>query len=1349
MQERISSWSRIHLPGTVSALFDEMCPPGQTWRLNMLNLDLGAIEEDNLEKDMTLRLRRHLKEQLSNLILYPGYNGNSIEVQHGSISYLQLLENFLLYGFMSWTYKDESGSVNAILGQLLRDNNRITIEKIRQLGVSSLNVRKRIAWQVHDENINLIIKGLEPNNHNQITDFTDEMVKMQQKAPVVQTSGTEFRKQLWLWVLNYLLSDRGTIFNRIAFAKSSLTQMAASYNISYFELLSLINKAVALVNEKHGGLKPELVQTLQVLAKEKADSQPAITDSAESSWSALKDYILNPEQIIGTAKKSEFNTLLVSLSRQDGNRLISILRKANTIPVTQLTTQISKVTFAELFRLWGNSSLHPAKAVTAVRELLADSGIRITTEELNSEAFACLQANDTVQTDAVLIRHLLERIMKDKTKAGILVQNISTSPLFGKPKNALLLHTYTALADLLKTNRKYPEAGLIAAQLATLQNIAVQMPLSSMPQLVRALQIKNTLRLNALLWPEAVFTIIKQSDKKAVKHLPLIFDNDTACTLLKHAPKEAENIISAIANAAEAAQVPRLSKLISTHIYVIALQALTGKAIFNLQIFLQQVIQEIYNLCSHAGQTQSFYLFAEYLKKETAVKSYRLSAYLPSAPAEKLTVLQQAGVLMLQPKKQKELAELLFYNFHDAEFTAARWHDNKLLKYLLPAHNNILQKLIDTYTAQLHKQLPLRQLSTLKEQLTQLTWKCLLQNIIENNSIQQLTGTLNKAVAQLYLHKKNKDNVGADTVTILCLKNKSEISSTDAVALLEKCIITHNAAVIYNGKKVQAAELMGLLADWSPQNITRILKQAQLNDKRLSMISKMMPFSKFCAFLKYGVSGRMQDAMQTLEQLYSVFTPLFGNNTSKPDRVFWQEAWKVMQGNTMNESNQEKLILSLVKLLSAKGNVEVQKLTIRLKDTPISALTATLLQRHTDSIIKTTTDKDISVKNVLAEGLLLKARRNGYLQELTNALVINGQVPAWLGPVKEKEAAILIGYILKKEPVAFLLAIRRAPLTGKQFTWLHNRINFSTIIKAAASLNVHMAGQLKMLETLYYSFAGMVLKGITPAQLQYILFRKVITAWISGNWGILTAGQIWNEIIWECSTKFSIPAYTLINQLTVNAASIPPALLVSLRQAEKEYIPKVKVKPVPAATIKKTNPLRLPEPDALKEMIPVKNAGMVLLNNYIPTLLERLQLVNNKQFISNDAQQAAVHYLQYAATGLQNTEEHLLPLNKLLCGMPIEDAMTVQINVQETQKELIEGLLKAMISYWPTIGQSSVAGLRGNWFVRDGLLTETEERWELTVEKKPYDVLINRSPFSFSIIRYPWMPKPLHVNWPY
>lgn len=165
------------------------------------------------------------------------------------------------------------------------------------------------------------------------------------------------------------------------------------------------------------------------------------------------------------------------------------------------------------------------------------------------------------------------------------------------------------------------------------------------------------------------------------------------------------------------------------------------------------------------------------------------------------------------------------------------------------------------------------------------------------------------------------------------------------------------------------------------------------------------------------------------------------------------------------------------------------------------------------------------------------------------------------------------------------------------------------------------------------------------------------------------------------------------------------------------------------------------------ETIAITNAGLVLLSNFIEALFERLQLLSDKQFTSVENQSKAVQYLLFLVTELRRTDERYLLLNKVLCGLPVTQTVPNDITISEEEKDLIHGLIQAAISHWPSIGDTSVEGFRGDWLVRDGLLQEKEDRWELTVEKRVYDVLINHCPFSFSIIKYPWMEKPLHVTW--
>lgn len=169
----------------------------------------------------------------------------------------------------------------------------------------------------------------------------------------------------------------------------------------------------------------------------------------------------------------------------------------------------------------------------------------------------------------------------------------------------------------------------------------------------------------------------------------------------------------------------------------------------------------------------------------------------------------------------------------------------------------------------------------------------------------------------------------------------------------------------------------------------------------------------------------------------------------------------------------------------------------------------------------------------------------------------------------------------------------------------------------------------------------------------------------------------------------------------------------------------------------------------MNDSITVPNAGIVLLNSYIPMLFDRLGVTADQQFTSPTNQTDAVHYVQYLVTGRSSTEELHLPLNKILCGLAITTPIDGGITISEDHQALMDGLIRSAIDYWPAIGESSIDGFRGNWMVRECLLQEQEDRWELTVEKRAYDILMNQAPFSFSTIKFPWMPKPLHVTWPY
>ncbi|MDY0973382.1 contractile injection system tape measure protein [Massilia sp. CFBP9012] len=165
------------------------------------------------------------------------------------------------------------------------------------------------------------------------------------------------------------------------------------------------------------------------------------------------------------------------------------------------------------------------------------------------------------------------------------------------------------------------------------------------------------------------------------------------------------------------------------------------------------------------------------------------------------------------------------------------------------------------------------------------------------------------------------------------------------------------------------------------------------------------------------------------------------------------------------------------------------------------------------------------------------------------------------------------------------------------------------------------------------------------------------------------------------------------------------------------------------------------------ERIALANAGMVLMAPYLPRLFGMLGLVADGAFVDLDAAERAVHLLQFAASGAGSAPEYALPLNKLLCGLPLEAPVPAGISLTTVEQETIEGLLEAMIASWSALGRTSVEGLRQSFLMRDGELALGPQGWELSVVRGPFDMLMDRLPWSFSIVRFAWMPAPLHVTW--
>ncbi len=159
----------------------------------------------------------------------------------------------------------------------------------------------------------------------------------------------------------------------------------------------------------------------------------------------------------------------------------------------------------------------------------------------------------------------------------------------------------------------------------------------------------------------------------------------------------------------------------------------------------------------------------------------------------------------------------------------------------------------------------------------------------------------------------------------------------------------------------------------------------------------------------------------------------------------------------------------------------------------------------------------------------------------------------------------------------------------------------------------------------------------------------------------------------------------------------------------------------------------------------IRNAGMVILWPFLQRFFDNLGIA--KAGVLEDPERA-ICLLQFLATGNEGDMEHELPLNKLLCGVPLEKPLSRKIQLTTDEKTTADDLLQAVVKNWATLGNTTVDGLRGTFLCREGKLRQNPiGGWFLRVEQRSFDVLLAHLPWSISMIKLPWMPDYITVEW--
>ena len=166
--------------------------------------------------------------------------------------------------------------------------------------------------------------------------------------------------------------------------------------------------------------------------------------------------------------------------------------------------------------------------------------------------------------------------------------------------------------------------------------------------------------------------------------------------------------------------------------------------------------------------------------------------------------------------------------------------------------------------------------------------------------------------------------------------------------------------------------------------------------------------------------------------------------------------------------------------------------------------------------------------------------------------------------------------------------------------------------------------------------------------------------------------------------------------------------------------------------------------------IPIPNAGLAILSPFLPMLFMRLNMLSQdrRSFNSNESKVRAIFILQHLmASEDREYDEKDLFLNRLLINYPFNEPLPKRMELNQDELNTIDSLLEAAKTNWEKMRNTSMRGFQEAFLRRAGFIEKTEREWVLTVEERAFDILLDSIPWSYKLVRLPWMENILKVNW--
>src|SRR5665648_24061 len=1312
-------------------------PEGLVVELSKLEINIGNINEKELESHLAGRIRNALEDALQNRTRIGKY-----QFSGETDSAEQKLDNFLLESIGSYFRKGyfplgmgNSVPMDELVTNAIGHHQHEFIEIIKKYRRYD-GILQRIASSLSAETFDLILLALEPSSGKWMIDFRQILIDTRKEANQNQISGNEFIRTMNYLSLNYLLNDTGSGFSKDKFSDSVLSQLLRFFktDVQWFvqafkkhqnPVAGFILESLSKLNERQAQLLPEIAgQNLTIdslLEILNAGSIQEKTVTPELLKFAIVQAIRNTgkrKQLIEKLSRSGIRLILALFSGNDADALFELISAFcnNVVVQTENATSLNEIAIHTASYL-SQSAIRILSPEEFVLFLIYSAGL----DDLKTVHSASFRS--FVQTQKNIELKRIHALMDDEAlypEISDIQKLLLKKEITSSSGNQIQSVVFTAEEYFIITKRKiiayYLYSGMLPDAYSDLRLTDVKTIFEEL------IHLKDDFLAKQFHQAEHPDRLIKRLDT-LIGDMPL---EKLEAYLIHYFKREFDLLVRLIAHARQhfpTGLSPRNDWPFSYEIFISSLAKSKGGS-----------LPEVFLLSAMEG-----------LNNEWTKNSDKFIGFLFSN-----SEIPEIGALLNKESLGLELAKMLDRDFkqlitklHLSKFEIKSSEEEvKRLINSISFYFQVDQKSFLDYLQENHTDLT--QVFTLfKSHFDQNLWKSMEKFVI---SRPEHKPELEKFQLQSDILLRKMKEGGYDLVRIF--KSTDSWNSGNLKLFLD--LIRNNDAlvekIISNTKEIQFPPNLNFGSPTTINYLNRFLshppqvKSTKINDD----FWKSLVWS----FVFQTISEAAEFSSIALERsfLYHILLKL---KTIREEELFYP-------------------ILEQLKLSKSK---EFLELAGSWPDTKMLVANASGSEEE-DQNPEKSTDYYLSVLRFYAS---------------------NGFFPWWAGHVSFPE--MMSGLfnssrlhpdifensflrIEKEEPILELLIPKIPKFVRNEFDQLfaaHTELKSiwkKLLLKNTKSVRLKSGDkedsedQSILLMEFYNSDDEKVsrkwLNGFPEIASQIQEYLSLSPYFYFRN---LNPAQ-WSKAVYQFSLNYYGQAPTQLN------GHFPDDFLIYLKQNypninwsenlaavyQLVHSPNATVKAVfpealiPFVNIETKNEAMTDNENILisdneGDEVKIYNSGLILFWPFLTRLYEILSLIENGEFNDVESKNRAVYILQYLVYNEIDFPEHQLVLNKLLAGMLPEEHLVPLTSLTDEEMDSAKSLLNGLINNWDKMKNTSPEGLQETFLQREGILKFQTDKITLTVEQKGFDILLQSIPWNISLIKLSWMEKPIYVEW--